>query len=246
MPSGTLWIPVVDLSDRGTDAMMRYALLIAPLIFAVGDWFAVAHHRRRLEYVGKPATMIALLGCLILWMRGAHDSWQAPWFLLGVALSLVGDVFLMLRRKDLFLAGLVAFLLAHICYTAGFNPSLPPLPSLLLLLPIAAAGASVLRSIVRGLRQRDAANMLLPVGIYAFVISLMLFSAWATVFRPTWGVARSGFAVLGGSLFFMSDILLAWDRFVKPVPQARLWVHLTYHVGQMALAASILLPVGVS
>lgn len=226
--------------------MMRYALLIAPLIFAVGDWFAVAHHRRRLEYVCKPATMIALLGCLIFWMRRAHDTWQAPWFLFGVGLSLVGDVFLMLRREDLFLAGLVAFLLTHICYTAGFNPTLPPWPSLVLLIPIAAAGALVLRSIVGGLRQRDARKMLLPVGIYAFVISLMLFSAWATLFRPTWGVARSGLALLGGSLFFISDVLLAWDRFVEPVPQARLWVHITYHVGQMALGVSILLPVGVS
>ncbi len=224
--------------------MMRYALLIAPLVFAVGDWFAVAHDRRRLEYVGKPATMIALLGCLLFWMRGPHDTWQAPWFLFGVALSLVGDVLLMLRRERLFLAGLVAFLLAHICYTVGFNPTPPPWPSFLLLIPIAGAGALALRGIVGGLRQGDAATMLLPVGTYALVISLMLFSAWATLFRPSWGAARSALAVLGGSLFFISDVLLARDRFVKPVAQARLWVHITYHVGQMGLAASILLPVG--
>ncbi len=225
--------------------MTRHALLVVPLSLAVGDWFAVAHDRRRLEYVCKPATMIAVLGCVLFWMRGAHDMWQAPWFLFGMLLSLAGDVFLMLRRERLLLPALVAFLLTHICYTAGFNPTLPPWPSLVLLIPIAAAGASILRRIAGGWRERDAPTMLVPVGTYAFFISLMLFSAWATLFRPTWGAARSALAVLGGSLFFISDVLLAWNRFVQRFPHARLWVHVTYHAGQMALAASILLPAGV-
>jgi uncharacterized membrane protein YhhN len=69
----------------------------------------------------------------------------------------------------------------------------------------------------------------------------MVFSAWATLFRPDWGALRALFAVIGASLFFISDAMLAWDRFVRSFPRARLWVHMTYHVGQIGLAASLVL-----
>ncbi len=224
--------------------MTRYALLAVPMTFAVGDWFAVAHHRRGLEYLCKPAVMIALLGCVWLWTEGPHDVWQARFFLPGLAFSLAGDTFLMLRRERLFLAGLVSFLLAHVCYIVGFNPALPPWPSITVLIPIAGAGTVTVRRIARGLHDRGAHTLLAPVAAYGIVISLMVFSAWATLFRPGWGARRVGLAVIGGSLFYVSDILLAWDRFVEPFHRARLLVHATYHLGQMALAASILLTAG--
>jgi uncharacterized membrane protein YhhN len=84
--------------------------------------------------------------------------------------------------------------------------------------------------------------MLVPVAVYSLLLSAVLFSAWATLFRPTWGTLRSSLAVIGASLFFVSDAMLAWDRFVKPFPMARLRIHVTYHLAQVALAASILLP----
>ena len=43
----------------------------------------------------------------------------------ALSLSLAGDVLLMVR-KDLFVAGLAAFLLAHLAYVGAFNPSPPP------------------------------------------------------------------------------------------------------------------------
>lgn len=239
------WIPVQGLDDGRKSEVTRYAFLAVPMAFAVGDWFAVAQRRRQLEYVCKPATIIALLICVWLWMGGPHDAWQARFFLPGLGFSLAGDVLLMLRRERLFVYGLGAFLLAHVSYVIGFNPTVPPSPSFTILIPIAAAEAVIVRRIGRGLGERDAGAMLSPMVAYGFAIGLMLFSAWATLLRPGWGAPRAGLAVIGGSLFFISDVLLAWDRFVNPLHQGRLWVHATYHLGQMALAASILLPMGV-
>jgi uncharacterized membrane protein YhhN len=221
--------------------ILRYAVLVAVMAFAAGDWLAVARGRRRLEYVCKPATMLGVLIGAWLGTRGSHDVWQVRFFLPGFALSLAGDVFLMLRKKRFFLPGLIAFLLAHVCYVIGFNPTLPPAPSLLIMVPVVGIGVVLFRGLAQGLRKQGQERMLVPVAIYSLVLSGTLFSAGATFFRPGWGALRALSALIGASLFFASDAMLAWDRFVQSFPRARLWVHVTYHVGQIGLAASLLL-----
>ena len=37
-------------------------------------------------------------------------------------------------------------------------------------------------------------------------------------------------------LFFISDTLLAWNRFVAPIRHQRVLIMSTYHLGQMGLA----------
>jgi uncharacterized membrane protein YhhN len=185
--------------------------------------------------------MLTILGGAWLLTRGAHTAWQVRFFLPGFALSLAGDIFLMLRKERFFIPGLGAFLLAHVCYVIGFNSTLPPSLSLLILIPVAGTGVLLFRGLAQGLRKRKQEKMLAPVAVYSVVLSGMVFSAWATLFRPDWGALRALFAVIGASLFFISDAMLAWDRFVRSFPRARLWVHMTYHVGQIGLAASLVL-----
>ena len=79
----------------------------------------------------------------------------------------------------------------------------------------------------------------IPVAIYGLVLSVMLVSALATLFRPEWTPVRRGMVIAGASLFFASDTMLAWNRFAAPLPQGRLWVMITYHLGQIGLAASL-------
>jgi uncharacterized membrane protein YhhN len=219
--------------------MAGYLVLIVALFLAVVDWLAVARERRNLELIFKPATLLAVLVGAWLLTRGPHDAWQARFFLPGLASSLLGDILLLFRGKSAFLAGLVAFLVAHVCYIAGFSPTMPAGPAFAILIPVAGIGGFLFRELAQGLRKRGEEKMLAPVAIYSVVLSGMLFSAWATLFRPEWGVVRQGLAIGGASLFFASDAMLAWDRFVASFPLARLWIHLTYHLGQMALAMSI-------
>ncbi len=221
-------------------SLAHWSLLIS-LFLALIDWLAVARHRKRLEYVFKPATLVAVLIGAWLLTQDAHDVWQARFFLPGLAFSLAGDVFLMLPGERFFLPGLVSFLLAHLCYIAGLNPTLPPCPTLVLLVIVAAIGVTLYRSIAAGLRRQGQRALLVPVALYSVVLSLMLFSAWATLFRPEWTSLRRGLVIVGASLFFGSDAMLAWDRFVAPSSRLRLLVIVTYHLGQVALAASIAL-----
>jgi alkenylglycerophosphocholine/alkenylglycerophosphoethanolamine hydrolase len=213
--------------------------LLAALICALADWFAVARANKPLEYIFKPAAMLAVIGAAWVWMQDARDVWLARFLLIGFVFSLAGDVFLMLPHPRDFLFGLGAFLLAHIAYIIGLNPTLPPPVALPLLVPIAIVGSWFSARVVRALRAAPHQKLVAPVVVYGAVISLMLFSAWATLFRPEWTTARRAFISIGATLFFVSDAMLAWNRFVKPFAAARLGVIITYHLGQIALAAAL-------
>ena len=215
------------------------------LIVAGLDWLAIARHQRRLEYIFKPATLALVLVAAWLLTRGLHDAWLARFFLPGLVFSLAGDIFLLLPNERFFIPGLAAFLLAHVCYVLGLNATLPPWPALVLVFAIAAIGLALFRGIALGLQQRQQTALLAPVVLYSLILSLMLFSAWATLFRPEWTPLRRAMVIAGASLFFASDTMLAQNLFVTQFssPSARLRVMITYHLGQIALAACIA-PIG--
>jgi uncharacterized membrane protein YhhN len=142
------------------------------------------------------------------------------------------------------MAGLGAFLIAHILYILGFNQNLPPLQagSLVLLAGVGGLFYLLHRRINRSLEQRSEPALLkTAVSIYSVVLSLMLLSALLTLLRPDWPLAAAGLVSLGAGLFFCSDTLLALDRFDRPLPNGQMFVHMTYHLGQIALIGGALL-----
>jgi uncharacterized membrane protein YhhN len=210
-------------------------------VLAVLDWLAVARHWRTAEHILKPATMLVVIVAALLITRGPHDARLAWFFVAGLIFSLAGDVFLMLPWERYFAPGLLSFLLAHVCYIIGLNPSLPPLPVVIPLIVIGMVGVWLNRGIASGLRRRGRTELLIPVAVYSLVLSLMLLSAWATLFRPEWTPLRRALVIFGGTLFFASDSMLAWDNFVKPLPLGHTKVMVTYHLAQFALTACIAL-----
>ena len=199
------------------------ALLPAAALAAV-DWWAVAARRRRLEAVVKPAVMVALAaGLFALPARVEAERW---WFVAALACSLAGDV-LLLPRLDRFRLGLAAFLAGHLAYLAGFR-TVPFHPAALwIAVPLLAAAAAAVGPPI--LRRADSA-LRAPIAAYLVVILAMAASAAASPSRP---------ALAGAALFLASDGMLAWDRFVKPLPAGRLLVISTYHAGQILLALSV-------
>ncbi len=218
---------------------MNLSGLSIPLMLMLADWTAVVKSWRRLEYLTKPGTLIALL----FWMWSAVPAgpgrpllWN--WFLLAVFFSLCGDIFLMLPREQ-FLAGLVAFLAAHVAYIIGLNGSPPPLSpaSFLVVIGIAITGFRLYRHIAGGLERQHRHRLRFPVLLYALAISTMLVFALLTLVRPNteWRPAAALIVSAGATSFYISDTLLAWDRFVRPVSSAKLLVRVSYHLGQLGL-----------
>jgi uncharacterized membrane protein YhhN len=213
---------------------MTYEFLLLALIIAILDWIAVAKKWKRIEYFAKPATMLALLA----WV-GINGGFRGPmlWFALGLLFSLGGDVFLMLPREQ-FIPGLVSFLIGHVCYLIGFNSTgvIFNAATLLLLIVVLFTGYQVYRRIAAGLHASGKDKLKMPVLIYSIVISLMLYSALTTLIRTDWRIFAALFASTGALLFFISDTTLAFNKFVSPLPNARVITMITYHMGQILIA----------
>jgi uncharacterized membrane protein YhhN len=199
-------------------------------LFAVGDWVARARDDRRLEYLCKPMTMVALIVAAVALQPATGASARQSWFVAALVFSLAGDVLLMLPREQ-FVGGLSAFLVAHVCFIAGFwtdGPAVGPL--LVAAVVVVVTIGSLARRILPAVRRRDPA-LVVPVALYMAVIGVMVATALA-VGNPVAGV--------GAVLFAASDTMIAWDRFVAPFPAAGVWIMVTYHLGQAALVVSLL------
>ena len=206
---------------------LAWLALVVTTVFALADWLAVAASRRGLEYAAKPVVMLGLIAVAIL--LHPVDATERTFFLVALTLGLISDIFLMLPQ-DMFLLALGAALVEHLAYIAGFYHR--PLQAALLAVAAVIALVSVaviLPPVIRALRKNQP-GLVWPVTAYVTVFVIMVSSAGST---------GSLVALAGALLFFYSDGLLAWNRFVKPVPRGGLGNIVLYHAGQALLVLSL-------
>ncbi len=219
---------------------METSLLILTFGLAHVTWLGADHGWVKTRKLAKPATITALIAWFSL---GA--GWQGGnlWFGLALVFSLLGDILLELRERY-FLSGLVAFLAAQILYIVAFNQSplyFDPL-ALVIFALVALIGMRLFLIIRTGLvRSDDGRKMMAPVAVYSLAISLMLISAWSCFFRPAWSLASAALVGVGALCFFVSDTILAYTRFVGKMPHHDLLILTTYHLGQIAIIAGVIL-----
>lgn len=217
--------------------------LIAALAFAALESLALWKKWPRLEYLAKPAVMVVLL----LWLWTSTGLGGATlWFGLGILLSLMGDVLLMISLDRLFLAGLVVFLLAHAAYLVGFNIPVPEVSAwgFFLALIVGLGGMRVIRRLITPLAGSGQGRMRMPVIIYGTVITLMLLSALMKMTDLSWNVNAAALVCIGAFLFYISDIILAWSKFVSPIKYGRIYNIGAYHLGQITLIAGVIAQFG--
>lgn len=205
-----------------------WALLGVAAAFAVGDWFAVGTENTKVEYVCKPAATSALLAMAAV--LSPDDSGQRTAFVVALALSLIGDVALMVPG-DRFIVGLGAFLFAHVAFVIGFamrdTAGTDFLNgAFLIAAPVLIFGTRILRT----LRRNGTPELIPPVVLYILAIAAMVTSAIAV---------GSGYAIAGALLFFASDSLIAEQRFVAPRPFVPVLIMITYHLAQAGLVVSL-------
>jgi len=206
-----------------------WLLLALAAAVAVVDWIAVVHERRPLRWLTKPAVMVLLTG-VALTLRPVSES-QRDIFVAALFLSLLGDVLLLGAAASWFMAGLAAFLGAHLAFIDGFLVG-GVKPGLLLvsIQPVLVVSALVGGRVLGELGKAGRASMAAPVALYLLAISAMVVLAGAGG-RPA--------AAAGAVLFYASDVLIAWTRFVRPLSWAPLPIMVTYHIGQALLVLSL-------
>ncbi|MBT2766344.1 lysoplasmalogenase [Stenotrophomonas sp. ISL-67] len=201
---------------------------------------------RWLHWIAKPLATLLIAG-MVLRSAGLWPATDAPSanrtyaraILLGMAFSCIGDIALMLPF-DAFVPGLIAFLLAHLCYIVAFRAGFRAGRGLLFAAALLAVFAGINLS---GLWPLLPNELRIPVVVYVIVLALMatlaLARAWTKRASTSSVPASARWAAIGAVLFVISDSVLAWDRFGGGLPAATLCVLSTYYAAQYCIARSV-------
>jgi hypothetical protein len=225
-------------------AMWGVVVVFAGFLF---EWLAIIFKWHRI----KPYSKVLAMVILIFWTLFMFEFKFTPLVTLLFAaqiFGLAGDIFLLYSERW-FLWGLGAFLAGHVFY-------------LILIVNILIDGirrddSSFIRfgvwfvvgltifvfillfykAIVTVLLQKQPGKpFVISLFVYAFILTSVMVLSYLTViirFGESW---IPWLLSIGGTLFFISDFTLAYDRFVKRLANGQLGVMITYLLGQFFLA----------
>ncbi|HNT76679.1 MAG TPA: lysoplasmalogenase [Anaerolineae bacterium] len=183
---------------------------------------------RQSIYIFKLLTMALIL--LIALLGQVAAPFYKALVIAGLLASMVGDILLALP-SDRFVAGLGAFLLAHLFYIAAFASEVKA-PVGWPFIPLIVYGASVYTFLASSLDK-----LKLPLLIYITVILVMIGFAWERWIGGYYSGAWLAFS--GAILFGISDSVLAINRFRKKFKLACALILITYFAAQCLIAGSV-------
>ena len=173
---------------------------------------------------------VSTLALVVFRLPGSRDG-----LILGVSLlfSSLGDVLLEIPGEKMFLFGLVSFLIAHLLYIVLFSRnSLRPLntgPTQKLII----VAVPIYSIIMTAWLWPGLGDLTGPVIFYICAITAMVISA-----------ALAGFSfrliLVGALLFFLSDSLIAINRFKFPIKYNDYLVWSTYYAAQLLITLGYL------
>jgi uncharacterized membrane protein YhhN len=105
---------------------------------------------------------------------------------------------------------------------------------------IMLSGVRLLRRIVSSMHTRARQGLVKPVVFYGLLISLMLAAAMSTLSDPAWKAGAALLVSAGAFLFWASDLMLAWNKFVSPLQSGRIAIIVAYYLGQIGLIAGVI------
>lgn len=201
-------------------------------ISAAAVFFALLLDLQPLYLAAKPLLMITLL-LYFLSASSGFPRWR--WFVVAaLVFSWAGDVFLI--WDNMFIFGLIAFLIAHLFYIIAYHQTgaakgeLRPLDIIKFLL----LGSILIWLIYPGL-----GSMMLPVLVYALVLVGM--GIWAHKRRGATCAKSFTLVSIGVILFVMSDGMIAVNKFAFEIPAERILIMSTYMAAQYLIVRGLLI-----
>lgn len=183
-------------------------------------------------WIWKPLASTAFV--VFALQQGAWETAYGRWILAGLVFSWVGDILLIPEDKTAFLWGLVSFLLAHVAYGLGFYSRGTDLRWMVAAVPVLLILLVVIGRWLLPHVRLQGPKMRLPVLVYMGAVSAMVVLASGAA-----GGSGDWRILLGGAIFYLSDISVARDRFVAPGWINKAWGLPLYYVAQFILAATI-------
>jgi uncharacterized membrane protein YhhN len=212
--------------------LLNYLIIILAILLLAALLYFEKQGRRRAALPVK--TLLSFLFVVTAIFQHHSLAGYFYFLLMGLIFCLGGDVFLALPRKKMFLYGLFSFLLGHLFYIAAFFYT----ARINVWTAIGSGLCLVLSAAIYVWLRPHLGSMNLPVLLYIVVITLMMSGAWSVLGKGKL-VLSGRMAVFAGALsFYVSDIFVARDRFLKTEFSNRLAGLPLYYFGQFLLAFS--------
>jgi uncharacterized membrane protein YhhN len=203
------------------------------------NWVSAWQMRMIPYYITKPIVLLGLI--LFMVLRVPVTPARLP-FLLGLAFSLLGDIFLIPKGTRWFLVGMGAFSITQIMYIWGFNLSMVKLPVLIVGVVAFLGGIILIHLLMNRFSESSSINkaILRFIKGYGALVLAMGMSALLCLARPAWSDRAAVMAGIGGVLFFMSDGMIALDKLDRRLPRYRFWIIFTYHLAQFLIVGAVI------
>ena len=169
--------------------------------------------------------------CIAVWVYRGNKTRYGAFICGGLLLSVLGDIFLEWGDHT-FLAGVLAFLFAHVLYIGAFLSRTRATKSFYAL-PFAVWGF-IIYALVYG----NLDGMRIPVGLYILVICTMMWRAAAQVGTGDASQSDTRAGAAGAVSFGLSDSLIALNRWYMRMPEARYLIMILYWLGQLGIGMS--------
>lgn len=172
-----------------------------------------------------------IVSSLLLYYIAVAGDHQQPLVMLGLIFALLGDIFLMFDYPMFFQMGLASFLVMQLCYISIFRKYKGGLNvrgwlGIGFVLLVAACFNLFFGDEFGDLRW--------PVLLYTAAISAMVITA---IYQR-----NTALITWGAMLFMVSDLCLAFHKFVAAIPAEGLIVMLTYATAQYLIVKGFLHP----
>ena len=226
---------------------MIYQILFFSLVGIMLDIHFIS-----MEYKGKMlvATILKGLASLVFVIMGIYLYSLSPskiggMIVAGLVLGMVGDIFLNMRNlfegatsNKVFAVGILAFLLGHFMYIAALymTDSNSILIALIMTIIIAVAAIPPLMKVITA----PSKGLKIFGYVYLTIVIAMFSSATALLIKS--GVKSFSLVfTIGALLFMVSDFIMIYYSFGKKIKPLRAINLITYYIGQLLIAACIIL-----
>ncbi|MEJ5257675.1 MAG: lysoplasmalogenase [Fervidobacterium sp.] len=202
-------------------------LIIISIVFGVITTALKSNRKidkRSLSILTKVLTTFCVFIAVVSWSvkNGNYSGWRLL-LSLGILFGVLGDFFM--EFEKFFLYGMLSFLVGHVFYIFSFRSN-GGFPNALILTFVLCIGIAYYFFI-----QNKLGKDKIPVLVYVLAISTML----------AFSSNMSLLTFLGALLFFVSDAILAYDKYVKSVPLRDFLILSTYFSGQILIGISAML-----
>lgn len=205
------------------------ATAVSALAAIAAEWGG-QEHRHRSFYLLKPLTTLLVIALALAATTHTTESYR-HWIVAALVFCLAGDICLMFSGDRWFLGGLSNFLVGHLLFIAALVQGVGTL-----MLPWWSVFWLVVLPLAVFIVPRTGA-LKIPVMVYMTVIGAMGMAAIAR--HHALGDLHSQLALIGASVFMLSDSALAIRQFAGPYRGAQPLILSTYWLAIVLIAGSV-------